>query len=135
MTLYIQGEDGFLFSGLHWPETSGQIPEYTGVSWVVLVVKNLPANAGDARDACSIPGSGRCPGGGKWQPITVLLPEKFHPQEEPGGYSPWTRKGSDMTEQLNTHTQSEYINPVQKGLFVPRIKKPLETGALDRTRL
>ena len=84
MTLYIQEEDGFLFSGLHWPETSGQIPEYIGVSWVVLVVKNLPANAGDARDAGSIPGSGRCPGGGKWQPITVLLPEKFHPQEEPG---------------------------------------------------
>ena len=50
MTLYIQEEDGFLFSGLHWPETSGQIPEYIGVSWVVLVVKNLPANAGDARD-------------------------------------------------------------------------------------
>ena len=28
------------------------------------VVKNPPANAGDTRDACSIPGLGRCPGGG-----------------------------------------------------------------------
>ena len=28
-------------------------------SRVVLVVKNLPANAGDARDVGSIPGSGR----------------------------------------------------------------------------
>ena len=27
------------------------------------MVKNLPANAGDVRDAGSIPGSGRCPGG------------------------------------------------------------------------
>jgi len=31
---------------------------------VVLVVKNLPANAGDARDVGSIPGLGRCPGEG-----------------------------------------------------------------------
>ena len=32
---------------------------------VVLVVKNLPANAGDRRDAGSIPRSGRSPGGGQ----------------------------------------------------------------------
>ena len=32
---------------------------------VVLVVKNLPANAGDIRDAGLIPGSGRSPGGGQ----------------------------------------------------------------------
>jgi len=31
---------------------------------VALVVKNPPANAGDARDVGSIPGSGRSPGGG-----------------------------------------------------------------------
>ena len=29
-----------------------------------LVVKNLPASVGDARDTVSIPGSGRYPGGG-----------------------------------------------------------------------
>ena len=28
------------------------------------MVKNPPDNAGDIRDASSIPGSGRCPGGG-----------------------------------------------------------------------
>ena len=33
-------------------------------SQVVLVVKNLPANAGDARDMGSIPGLGRSYGGG-----------------------------------------------------------------------
>ena len=32
-------------------------------SQVQLVVKNLPANAGDVRDVGSIPGLGRCPGG------------------------------------------------------------------------
>ena len=30
---------------------------------MALAVKNLPANAGDIRDACLIPGLGRSPGG------------------------------------------------------------------------
>ena len=33
------------------------------------MVKNLPANAGDARDAGSILGSGRCPGEGNGNPL------------------------------------------------------------------
>ena len=33
-----------------------------GTSQVALLVKNLPANAGDARDMDLIPGSGRSPG-------------------------------------------------------------------------
>ena len=33
-------------------------------SQAVQMVKNPPANAGDARDTGSIPGTGRCPGGG-----------------------------------------------------------------------
>ena len=36
---------------------------------VVLVVKNLPANAGDIRDTGFIPGSGRYPGGGHSNPL------------------------------------------------------------------
>ena len=36
---------------------------------MALMVKNLPANAGDTRDADSIPGSGRSPGGGKGNPL------------------------------------------------------------------
>ena len=42
------------------------IPTYTliWVSQVALVVKNLPANAGDKRDLGSILESGRIPGGG-----------------------------------------------------------------------
>ena len=41
-------------------------------SWppqVALVVKNLPANAGDLRDLGSIPGLGRSPGGGHGYPL------------------------------------------------------------------
>ena len=35
----------------------------------MLVVKNLPANAGDIRDISSIPGSGRSSGGGHGKPF------------------------------------------------------------------
>ena len=38
-------------------------------SQVALVVKNLPANAGDIRDTGSIPGLGRSPGGGHGRPL------------------------------------------------------------------
>ena len=38
-------------------------------SLVATVVKNLPANAGDIRDAGSIPGSERSPGGGHGNPL------------------------------------------------------------------
>ena len=36
---------------------------------VVLVIKNLPANAGDIRDVGSIPRLGRSPGGGHDNPL------------------------------------------------------------------
>ena len=36
---------------------------------MVLVVKNLPANAGDIRDTGLIPGSGRSTGGGHGNPL------------------------------------------------------------------
>ena len=36
---------------------------------MVLVVKNMPANAGDVRDAGSISGLGRSPGGGHDNPF------------------------------------------------------------------
>ena len=40
-----------------------------GASQMVLVVKNLPANAGDIRDAGLILGLGRSPGGGNGNPF------------------------------------------------------------------
>ena len=40
-----------------------EVREITGASHVALVVKNPPANAGDIRDMCSIPGSWRFPRG------------------------------------------------------------------------
>ena len=42
----------------------GDVHSPGGAAQVALVVKNLPANAGEARDAGSIPWSGRSPGVG-----------------------------------------------------------------------
>ena len=46
-----------------------QIDLCNRASQVALVVKNLPANAGDRRDASSIPGSARSPGEGNGNPL------------------------------------------------------------------
>ena len=45
-------------------------------SQVVLVVKNLPANAGDIRDMGLILGWGRSPGGGHGNPLQYSCLEK-----------------------------------------------------------
>ena len=50
------------------------------------VVKNPRANAGDARDAGSIPGLGRSPWSRK--PTPVFFPGKFHGHRSLAGYSP-----------------------------------------------
>jgi len=64
---------------------------------MALVVKNVPANAGDARDAGSITGSGRSPGGGMATHSNSHL-EKFYEQRNLAGYSPWGHQESDVTE-------------------------------------
>ena len=71
--------------------------------------KESPCNAGDTGDVGWIPGSGRSPGGEKWQPTSVFLPEKSHGQRSLAGYNPKGHKELDMTEWLSTapaHTQS-----------------------------
>ena len=46
-------------------------------SQVALVGKNPPANAGSVRDADSIPGSGRSPGGGHGNPLQYSFLENL----------------------------------------------------------
>ena len=62
------------------------------------MVKNLPANAGDIRDPCSIPGLGRSLGGGHSNPLQYSCLENPHGQGILEGYSPWSHKESDTTE-------------------------------------
>ena len=67
-------------------------------SKVALVLNNLPANAGNARDAASFPGSGRSPGGGNGNPLQYFLPGECHGQRSLAGYSPQGYKESDVDE-------------------------------------
>ena len=62
---------------------------------VALVVKNLPANAGDVG---SIPGSGRSPWRRAWQPTLVFLPRESHGLRGLVGYSLKGGKELDVTE-------------------------------------
>ena len=60
-----------------------------------IVIKNLPANAGNIGDSDSIPESGRFPWRRKWQPPPVLLLRKSHGQRSLVRYSPCGHKESD----------------------------------------
>ena len=64
------------------------------------VVKNLPANAGDAG---SNPESGRFSGEGNGNPLQYSCLGKSHGQRGLEGYSPWGHKEQDTTE--HTHTR------------------------------
>ena len=87
--------------------------ERVGIAWasqVALVIKSPPANAGDTREAGSIPGLGRSPGGGKGNPF---LPGKSHRQSLVG-YSPWGHSircerahGTHTHTYTNTHTHTQ----------------------------
>ena len=70
---------------------------------MALVVKNLPANVGDARDLGSIPGLGRSPGGGHGYPLQYSCLENPHGQRCLVGYSPWGCKvGKDWATKHST---------------------------------
>ena len=66
------------------------------------MVKNPPANEGDARDGVSISGSGRTPRGRNGNPSSNLA-WRIQWAEEPGGQSPWSPKKLDMTERLTLY--------------------------------
>ena len=65
------------------------------------MVKNLLANAGEARDVDSIPGWGRFPGAGNDNPLQYFFLENSM-ERNLAGYSLWGRKESDMTEHVCT---------------------------------
>ena len=94
---------------------------YSRVSQVVLVAKNPPANARDARDIGLNPGLGRLFRGGNGNPLQYSCLEN---SEDPGSCSPWGCKELDRTEQLNT-TAAQYnrsllfIHPVYNSLRLP----------------
>ena len=76
----------------------------TDVSQAALVVKNTPANAGNAREMGSIPNLERSPVAQNENLFQHFFPEKFHGQRSLSGYGSWGHKELDVTEYMHTHT-------------------------------
>ena len=62
------------------------------------MVKNLPANTGDVRDAGSVPGSERSPGGGHSNPLQYSCLK-----------NPMDREASQATVQGHTESDTTYM--------------------------
>ena len=81
---------------------------YSGASQVVLVVKNLPANAGDTRDTGLVPGSGRSPEGESVNPLEYSsLKKKSHGQRSLESYNLWDRKESAALRHVGSSQTSD----------------------------
>ena len=81
-----------------------------GASLVAQLVKNLPANAGDARDVGSIPGSGKSPGEGNDNPLQYSCLKNSMDREAwqailHGVAKHWTR----LSMHACTHTHTHYV--------------------------
>ena len=75
---------------------------------VALVIKNLPANAGDiSRQGCD-PWVVRIPWRRKWQPTSVFLPGESHGQRGLADYSPSGHKESEWLMGLSIQHSTFY---------------------------
>ena len=88
---------------------------------VALVVKNLPASAGDIRDADSIPGSSRSPGGGHDNPLQYSCLE--NPMDRGAWQATVYRVAESQTslKKLSMHTR--YYKPSSYLLTTKKKKK------------
>ena len=68
------------------------------------MVKNPPANSRDARDMGSIPGLGRCPGGGNGNPLQYSCLEN---SMDRGAWWATVHGATESWTWLNAHTHSE----------------------------
>ena len=77
---------------------------------MALVVKNLPAHAGDIRAAGSIPGLGRSSGEGHGNPLQYSCLENPHGQRSLVGYSPQGCKELDTSDLVQHLTNILFLN-------------------------
>ena len=86
------------------------------------MVKNLPANAGDTRDAVSISGLGSSPGEGNGNPSSILAWKAPWP-EKPDRIQSTGHKELDMTEHMQTtHMSEEHMVLKNNQLQILKIK-------------
>ena len=99
---------------------NGRMDYYLGnhqcpASQVVLVVKNLPANAGDARDTGSIPGSGRSPRVGNGNPLQYSCLEN---SMDRGAWRATIHGVTKSQTRLSTRVPVQFLgweDPLEKG--------------------
>ena len=102
---------------------------------MALVVKNLPANAGNVRDSVFDLWVRKILWRREWQSTPVFLPGESHGQRSLVVYSSWGRKESDMTEQLtHTHTHRKQRSSFIFGVDVLLIMVIVITGLKLRER-
>ena len=95
---------------------------------VALVVKNPPANAGDIRDAGSIPGSGRSPGGRRGY---TLRPREFHGQRSLLGFQYTVSQSRTWLKWLNVHIPFTTVSKIFKTEFMQGREKPAQWKLQD----
>ena len=81
----------------------------TGASHVVLVVNNLPSNAGDAGDTGLIPRLGRSPGGEHGNPLQYSCLKNPMDRGAWWATNPWGYKQLDMTEHACNNNNKKTI--------------------------
>ena len=77
---------------------------------VVLMVKNLPASAGDIRDAGSVPGLGRSPGGRHSNPLQYSSLENAMNRESWWATVHGVAKSWTQLKQLSVHTRMRQLD-------------------------
>ena len=102
---------------------TGRILEYLWAVWfflqlagvisqasqVAVVVKNLPANAGDLRHTGSIPGSGRSPGGRHGTPLQYSHLENLMDRGAWWAMVHSVAKSWTQLKWLSTHTRGDFL--------------------------
>ena len=107
-----------------------------GASQVVLVVKNPPANAEDGRDACSVLGSGRSPGGANGTPLQYSCLEDF---VDRGAW--WTtvqgavKSRTQRSTYTHTHTQKKKKKKPENSLYMTKEKSELGCCSLSNSKV
>ena len=77
-----------------------------------LIVKNLPANAGDIRDTGSIPGLGRSPGGGHGNPLQYSCLDNPMDRQAWQTIAHRVPKSRTRLKQLISHTRKGHYWPL-----------------------
>ena len=90
------------------------------------LVKNLPANAGDARYVGSIPGLGRSLGGGHGNPLQYSCLENL--VDRAGCKESDTTEATELTAQHSTHTHYSSGNSTHYSASVYRGNNLLKSG-------